>query len=155
MTAVSTTPAGFHSITPYLTIKGAAAAIEFYKKAFAATEVLRLEMGPGVIGHAEIKIGNSHVMLSDEFPDMGMKSPQSIGGTGGYLMIYTDDCDAMIAQAVAAGAKIIRAAENHFYGDRNGQIEDPFGHRWAISTHVEDVSNDEIKRRMDAMMGVK
>lgn len=152
MSAVPTTPAGYHSITPYLTIKGAAEAIEFYKKAFGATEVMRLQMGPGVVGHAEIKIGDSHVMMSDEFPDMGMKSPQTIGGAGGYLMIYTPDCDAMIAQAVAAGAKIIRAAENQFYGDRSGQIEDPFGHRWAIATHIEDVSTDEVKRRMAAMM---
>ena len=110
-------------------------------------------MGPDVVGHAEIKIGDSHVMMSDEFPDMGMRSPQTIGGSGGYLMIYTADCDAMIAQAVAVGATIVRAAENQFYGDRSGQIEDPFGHRWAIATHMEDVSNDEVKRRMAAMMG--
>lgn len=155
MSAVPTTPAGYHSITPYLTIKGAAAAVEFYKKAFGATEVIRLEMGPDVVGHAEIKIGDSRVMMSDEFPDMGMKSPQTIGGAGGYLMIYTPDCDAMIAQAVAAGATIVRAAENQFYGDRSGQIEDPFGHRWGIATHIEDVSNDEVKRRMAAMMGTQ
>ena len=152
MAAVATTPARYHSVTPYLTVKGAAAALEFYKKAFGATEVMRLDMGPGVIGHAEIRIGDSQVMLSDEFPDMGMKSPQTIGGTAGYLMIYTPDCDAMIAQAVAAGARVTRAAEDQFYGDRSGQIEDPFGHRWAISTHIEDVSDEEIKRRM-ALMG--
>ncbi len=153
MNPVSTTPTGYHSVTPYLTIKGAAAAIEFYKKAFGAVEVLRLDMGPEIIGHAEIKIGDSHVMMSDEFPDMGVLSPQTLGGCPGFLMIYTPDCDALIAQAVAAGAKVTRAAENQFYGDRSGQIEDPFGHRWAISTHIEDVAEDEIKRRMAAMGG--
>ena len=148
---VATTPAGYHSVTPYLTIKGVASALEFYKKAFSAVEVMRMEMGPGVIGHAEIKIGDSHVMMSDEFPDMGALSPQTLGGSPGFLMIYTPDCDALIAQAVAAGAKVTRAAEDQFYGDRSGQIEDPFGHRWGIATHIEDVSDEEIKRRLAAM----
>jgi PhnB protein len=153
MTPVATTPVGYSTVTPYLTVKGCAAALEFYKKAFGATELMRLEMGPNLIGHAEIMIGDSHVMMSDEFPDMGMRSPNALGGTASYLMIYTPDCDALIAQAVAAGATVTRAAENQFYGDRSGQIEDPFGHRWAISTHIEDVSPDEIKRRMAAMGG--
>lgn len=150
---VATTPAGYHSVTPYLTIKGVASALEFYKNAFGATEVMRMEMGPGVIGHAEIKIGDSHVMMSDEFPGMGALSPKTLGGSPGFLMIYTPYCDALIAQAVAAGAKVTRAAENQFYGDRSGQIEDPFGHRWGIATHNEDVSDEEIKRRLAAMGG--
>ena len=150
--SVPSTPAGYHSVVPYLTVKGAAAALEFYTKAFGATEVMRMEMGPGVIGHAEIKIGDSHIMMSDEFPDMGALSPKTLGGSPGFLMIYTPDCDAMIAQAVAAGAKVTRATENQFYGDRSGQIEDPFGHRWCIATHIEDVSDEEIGRRM-ALMG--
>jgi PhnB protein len=153
MANVSSTPAGYHSVTPYLTIKGAARAIEFYKKAFGATEVMRLEMGPDAIAHAEIKIGDSHVMLSDEAPDMHAFSPKTIGGTVGFLMLYTPDCDAMYKQALAAGAKSMREPEDQFYGDRTCQVEDPFGHRWALSTHIEDVSVEETKRRMAAMFG--
>lgn len=150
---VPTTPAGYHTVTTYLTVKGAADAIAFYKAAFGATEVMRLEMGPNLIGHAEVMMGDSHVMLSDEFPDMGVVSPKTLGGTASSTMIYTEDCDAMIARAVAAGAKVLRAAENQFYGDRMGQIEDPFGHRWSISTHLEDLSVDEIKVRMAKQYG--
>jgi PhnB protein len=153
MSKVSTTPSGYHTVTPYLSVKGAAAAIDFYKAAFGATELMRLDMGPGVIGHAEIKIGDSHVMLSDEFPDMGVKGPHTLGGTSSFLMIYTPDCDAFIAHAVSAGAKIVRPVEDQFFGDRSGQIEDPFGHRWSIATHIEDVSVEEIKARMAKMYG--
>ncbi len=153
MSNVPTTPAGYHTVTPYLSVKGAAAAIDFYKAAFGATELMRLEMGPGVVGHAEIKIGDSHVMLSDEFPDMGVKGPHTLGGASGFLMLYTPDCDAFIAHAVGAGAKIVRAVEDQFFGDRSGQIEDPFGHRWSIATHIEDVSVEEIKVRMAKMYG--
>jgi PhnB protein len=141
-------PTGYHSVNAYLTIKGCAAAIEFYKRAFGATEVMRLDMGPDTIGHAEILIGDTRVMMSDEFPDMDAKSPKTLGGSAGYLMVYTPDCDAAIAKAVAAGAKLIRPAEDQFYGDRSGQIEDPFGHRWAIHTMIEELTPDEIKARM-------
>ena len=153
MPAVPTTPEGYHTVTAYLTVKGAAAALAFYKESFDATEMFRLDMGPDVIGHAEIKIGDSYVMLSDEFPEMGAISPTTLGGSTSFLMIYTPDCDALMARAVAAGAKVTRAAENQFYGDRSGQIVDPFGHRWGISTHIEDVSAEEMKRRMAAMGG--
>jgi PhnB protein len=153
MSAVSTTPAGYHTITPYLAIKGAAKAIEFYKKAFGATEIMRLEMGPDTLGHAEIKIGDCHVMLSDEFPDMGAVSPHTLGGTPVSLMIYTADCDALYKQALAAGATSLRAPEDQFFGDRTCQVQDPFGHRWHISTHIEDVSVEETKRRMAKLYG--
>ncbi|MGL4233417.1 MAG: VOC family protein [Casimicrobium sp.] len=153
MANVPTTPTGYHTVTTYLTVKGAADAIAFYKAAFGAAEVMRLDMGPNLIGHAEVMIGDSHVMLSDEFPEMGVVSPKTLGGTGSSTMIYTEDCDAMIARAVAAGAKVLRAAEDQFYGDRMGQIEDPFGHRWSISTHLEDLSVDEIKERMAKQYG--
>jgi PhnB protein len=153
MANVPTTPAGYHTVTPYLTVKGAAQAIEFYKSAFGATEVMRLEMGPGVLGHAEVKIGDSHIMLSDEFPDMGAASPQTLGGASSFLMIYTPDCDALYKQALAAGATSMRAPEDQFYGDRTCQVQDPFGHRWSISTHIEDVSVEESKRRMAALYG--
>jgi PhnB protein len=148
MTKISNPPSGYHAVTPYLTIKGCAAAIDFYKKAFGAVEGLRLEMGPDMIAHAEVKIGDSWIMMSDEFPDMGAISPKTLGGASGFLMIYTEDCDAMIAKAVAAGAKVLQAAKDQFYGDRTGQIEDPFGHRWGIATHLEDLSHEEVKARM-------
>jgi PhnB protein len=153
MPHVPTTPTGYHSVTPYLTVKGAARAIEFYKKAFGATEVMRLDAGPDNIAHAEVKIGDSQVMLSDEAPDMNALSPKTIGGSSGFLMVYTPDCDALYKQALAAGAKSLREPQDQFYGDRTCQVEDPFGHRWAISTHIEDVSVEETKRRMAALFG--
>lgn len=153
MSKVTTPPVGYHTVTPYLTVKAAADALAFYKAAFGATEVMRLEMGPDQLGHAEVKIGDSHVMLSDEFPDMGVVGPKTLGGVASTLMIYTEDCDALIARASAVGAKVLRPAQNQFYGDRMGQIEDPFGHRWSISTHLEDLSVDEIKARMAKEFG--
>ena len=147
--AVNPIPEGYHSVTPYLVIDGAEEAIRFYTQALGATEVLRLPMG-GKIGHAEIKIGDSHVMLSDEWPDMDIRGPKSRGGATSSLMVYVPDVDAAFARAVAAGATIERPVEDQFYGDRNGSIVDPFGHRWTISTHVEDVPEDEIQRRMEA-----
>ena len=145
---VKATPAGYHSVTPYLCIRGAAKALDFYARAFGAKEKFRLPMGER-IGHAEILIGDSHVMLADEMDDH--RSPQSYGGTPVSLMIYTDDVDAMFKRAIAAGAKQVRPVENQFYGDRTGVLEDPFGHVWSIATHVEDVSEEEIGRRMAAM----
>src|SRR5687768_6538811 len=142
-------PEGYHSVTPYLVIDGAEEAIRFYTQALGATEVLRLPMGDK-IGHAEIRIGDSHVMLSDEWPDMDIRGPKSRGGATSSLMVYVEDVDAAFARAVAAGATIERPVEDQFYGDRSGAIVDPFGHRWTLSTHVEDVPEDEMQRRMAA-----
>ena len=149
---VSPIPEGYHSVTPYLVMKNAAAAIEFYKEAFGAVELLRMAAPGGKIGHAEIKIGDSPVMLADEYPDMGFKGPESLGGTPVSLMIYVDDVDKIYPQAIAAGGKEVRPLQNQFYGDRSGTLTDPFGHVWTISTHVEDVSEEELAKRAEAAM---
>ena len=149
---VSPIPEGYHSVTPYLILKNAADAIEFYKKAFGAVELLRMAAPGGKIGHAEIKIGDSPVMLSDEYPDMGFKGPESLGGTPVSLMIYVDDVDKIFPQAIAAGGKEVRPLQNQFYGDRSGTLTDPFGHVWTISTHVEDVPEEELAKRAEAAM---
>lgn len=143
-------PAGYHSVTPYLAIDGAAQAIEYYKAAFGAEEVMRMPMGDR-IGHAEIKIGDSHVMLADEFPDMGHLGPKTRGGTTVGLMLYVPDVDAAFDRAVAAGGTASRPVQDQFYGDRSGTLTDPFGHQWTLATHVEDVSMEECRRRMEAM----
>ena len=142
---------GYHSVTPYLIVDDAAAAIEFYKKAFGATEHMRLPMGDK-IGHADILIGDSHVMLADEFPDMDKLGPNKRGGTTASLMIYVPDVDAAFDKAVAAGGEVVRPVEDQFYGDRSGWLKAPFGHEWTLSTHVEDVSEEEMGRRMSEMM---
>jgi PhnB protein len=149
--AVKKVPEGYHSITPYLVIKGAAAAIDYYKKVFGATERMRMDGPAGTIGHAELVIGDSTVMLADEFPDMGHRSPKSMGGTPVSLVLYLDDVDTVFKRAVDAGARSVRPVENQFYGDRMGTLEDPFGHMWSIATHVEDVPPEEMKRRADEM----
>ncbi len=141
-------PEGYHSVTPYLIVDRAAEAIRWYSEAFGATEMLRLPMGDK-IGHAEIKIGDSFVMLADEFPDMDILGPKSRGGATSSLMIYVDDVDVSFRRAIDAGASEDRAVENQFYGDRSGTLIDPFGHKWTIATHVEDVPEDEIQRRME------
>jgi PhnB protein len=143
-------PEGYHSVTPYLIVDGAAAAIEFYKKVFDATEVMRMPAPGGRIGHAEIKIGDSHIMLADENPEMNARSPKSVGGSPLSLLLYVDDVDKTVERAVAAGAKLERPVEDKFYGDRMGAIEDPFGHQWYVGTHIEDVSPEEMKKRMAA-----
>jgi PhnB protein len=143
-------PDGYHTATPYLIVKGAAQAIEFYKKAFGATELMRMPQPGGKIGHAEIKIGDSPIMLADESPDVGARSPQSIGGSPVSIMLYVEDVDRMFSQAVAAGAKVKRPVADQFYGDRTGGIEDPFGHLWYIATHKEDVSPEEMRKRAAA-----
>ena len=142
-------PEGYHSVTPYLIISGAAQALDFYVKALGATEIMRLDHG-GKIGHAEIKIGDSHVMLADEFPEMGAKSPQTLGGTPVGICLYVPNVDALFQQAVAAGAKVERPVQDQFYGDRSGTIIDPFGHKWTISTHTEDLTPEQISERMAA-----
>jgi PhnB protein len=148
---VQPVPEGFHSITPYLIVRDATRAIEFYRKAFGAVELLRLEGPEGTVAHAEIRINDSIVMLGEEMPGMGFKSPQTLGGTPVSLMVYVENCDAFAARAVAAGIRIKRPIQDQFYGDRSGQFEDPFGHVWTVATHKEDVSPEEMRRRMAAM----
>lgn len=145
-------PDGYATVTPYLVVKGAARALDFYKTAFGAEERMRME-AKGMVMHAEIKIGNSVVMLADEFPDMGYVGPETVGGTPVSLMVYVENVDPVFARAIAAGAKEKRALNNEFYGDRVGTVVDPFGHIWSIATHVEDVPRDEMDRRLKAMMG--
>jgi PhnB protein len=146
-------PEGYHSVTPYLHIRGAARALEFYQQVFGATEVLRMDAPDGKIGHAEIKIGDSHVMLADECAEMGVRGPASYGGTPVSLLLYVADVDALAERAVAAGAKMLSPLEDKFYGDRMGKLEDPFGHIWAIATHTEDVSPEELEKRAAALHG--
>ncbi len=146
-------PDGYHTITPYICVNDAANAIEFYKKAFGATELMRLADPSGRIGHAEIKIGDSHLMLADEFPEMNFRSPQTLGGSPVSIFLYVEDVDATANQAVAAGAKLVKEVKDQFYGDRSGTVEDPFGHVWYIATHKEDVSLEEINKHAAAMSG--
>ena len=145
---VNPIPDGYNSVTPYLYIRGASAAIDFYKRAFGAVEVMRLSGPDGRIGHAELRIGNSMVMLADEHPEMKVVGPQSLGGTSIGILLYVVDVDDVVSRAVAAGAKIERPIQNQFYGDRSGTIVDPYGHNWTIATHVEDVSAAEMEERM-------
>ena len=140
-------PAGYHSVTPYLSIRGAADAIEFYKKAFGAKEIMRMPGPGGSIGHAEIRIGDSRIMLADEFAAMDFLSPKARGGTTVTIHLYMKDVDTAVARASAAGAKVVRPVQDQFYGDRTGSLEDPFGHVWHIATHKEDLSIAELKRR--------
>ncbi|TMH70155.1 MAG: VOC family protein [Betaproteobacteria bacterium] len=149
---VAPIPAGYHSVTPYLCIRGAVQALEFYKKAFGAKELMRMAGPDGKLGHAEIKIGDSHVMMADEFPGMGFLGPQSRGGTTVMLHVYVKNVDATVAQATAAGAMLKRPIKDEFYGDRSGAVEDPFGHLWHIATHKEDLSPAELRRRSDEAM---
>jgi len=140
-------PEGYHTVTPYLCVKGASDALEFYKKAFGATEVMRFPQPDGRIGHADIRIGDSHVMLADESPEIGFRGPKALGGSPIHLAVYVENVDAFVERAVKAGAKITRPVQDQFYGDRSGSVEDPFGHTWHVATHVEDVPPDEMKRR--------
>ena len=146
---VKAIPEGYHNVTPYLIVDDAAEAIRFYEKALGATEIFRLPMGDR-IGHAEIKIGDSIVMLSDEWPDMGKLGPKARGGATASMMVYVEDVDAAYARATAAGATAERPPEDQFWGDRMGSLVDPFGHSWSLATHVEDVAEDEMQRRMEA-----
>lgn len=150
--AVQKKPAGYHSVTPYLIVDNAAKALDFYRNALNATELLRLPIpGEGQkIGHAEIRIGDSQVMLSDESPSMDARSPKSLGGTPASFMIYVDDVDRAFDQAIKAGARPLRPVENQFWGDRTGTVVDPFGHKWTLGTHIEDVPPDQLQKRMEA-----
>jgi PhnB protein len=143
-------PAEYSGVTPYLAVNDAAAAIEFYKQGFGATEIMRLPEPSGKIGHAEVKIGNAIVMLADEHPANGHVSPATLGGSTVKLHMYVEDVDAFFEKAVAAGAKVLIPVADQFYGDRSGRLEDPFGHVWLVSTHTEDLSLEEIQRRMEA-----
>ena len=145
--AVKPIPEGYHAVTPYLICRGASKAIEFYKRSLDAKELFRMDGPEGTITHAELLIGDSHVMLADEMPDGPWRSPQSVGGTPVSMMLYVDDVDATFRKAVAAGAQIVREVKDQFYGDRTGTIADPFGHVWTIGSHVEDVSVAETTRR--------
>ena len=148
---IKSIPDGYHSVTPYLSIKGAAEAIEFYKRAFSATELFRLVAPNGEIGHAEIKIGDSPIMLADPCEEGAFRNPQSLGGSSVGLHVYVEDVDALFVQAVDAGAKAVRPVQDQFYGDRTGTLEDPFGHVWFLATHKEDLSPEEINRRAEAL----
>jgi PhnB protein len=150
--SVKPIPNGYHTVTPYLIVKDAASALDFYKEAFGATELVRMAGPGGKVMHAEIKVGDSPIMLADEFPEMGARSPQSYGGTPVSLALYVEDVDARVGRATAAGAKVLKPVADQFYGDRTGTLEDPFGHVWTISTHKEDVSPEEMQRRSEAFM---
>ena len=143
-------PEGYHNVTPYLVIKGAAAAIDFYKQALGAVEVMRMPQPDGRVGHAELKFGDSFVMLADEFPEMNIVGPKTLGNTSVALLLYVDDVDKAVERAVSLGATINKPVADQFYGDRTGTIEDPYGHKWTLAVHLEDVSPEEMERRMAA-----
>jgi PhnB protein len=147
MATVKPIPDGYPQVTPYLCINGASDAIEYYSKVFDAKERMRMPAPDGKIGHAELQIGESVIMLADEFPEMGALSPTTIGGTPVTISVYVQDVDDVFKRAVDGGAKSLRAVENQFYGDRSGQFEDPFGHHWSVASHVEDVPPDEMAKR--------
>jgi PhnB protein len=149
---VKPVPSGYHTVTPYLTLSDAASAIDFYKKAFGATERFRMDRPDGKIGHAEIQIGDSIVMLGDESPRSDSRSPQSLGGTTSGIFLYVENVDAVFDTAVKAGAKVHQPLTNMFWGDRFGGLTDPFGHSWALATHIEDVAPEEMEKRMQAAM---
>jgi len=147
--SVKPIPEGYHSVTPYLILRNAAEAIDFYRRALGAEELFRLEMDAGRIGHAELKIGDSIIMLADEFPEMGNVGPESLNGSSVSLMVYVEDVDSRFATALAEGGDQLQPLTNQFYGDRSGTFRDPFGHVWTLATHIEDVPEAELKRRME------
>ena len=153
MANVQPIPEGYPRVTPYLSVDGAGAAIDFYTTVLGATERVRMPAPDGKVGHAELMIGDSVIMLADEFPDMGAPSPRSLGGTPVTMNIYVEDVDAVYERAMQAGAKALGPVQDQFYGDRSGQFEDPFGHRWNVATYVEDVPPDEMARRAAEAMG--
>jgi PhnB protein len=153
MPNVKPIPDDYPEVSPYLCVNGAAEAIEFYVDVFEATERMRMPAPGGKIGHAELQLGKAVIMLSDEYPEIGVRSPQSVGGTPVTLSVYVADVDAVFDRAVQRGATPLRKVENQFYGDRSGQFEDPFGHRWSVATRIEDVSPEEMARRSAAATG--
>jgi len=150
---VNPLPDNYQRVNPYLAIDGAADAIEFYKAVFGATERMRISDPSGKIGHTEIEIGDSVVMISDEFPDMNVLGPLTVGGTPSWMMVYVPDVDAVFAKAMELGATEEMAVDDQFYGDRLGQFVDPWGHRWGVATHIEDIAPDEMEKRAAEMMG--
>jgi len=152
MASVKPIPDGYHSVTPYLIIDGASDAIDYYKKAFNATELFRMEH-QGKIGHAELKIGDSPIMLADEQPALGYRAPVALGGTPVSLMIYVEDVDTIYKQAITAGGKELKPLQDQFYGDRSGTLTDPYGHIWTVATHKEDVTPEEMDKRIKAAHG--
>jgi PhnB protein len=152
MADVKPIPEGYPQVTPYLCVDGAADAIDFYSKVFGASEKVRMPSPGGKVGHAELEIGDSLIMLADEHPEMGIRGPKTIGGTPVTVSVYVEDVDDVFKRAIDAGATALRDVENQFYGDRRGDFEDPFGHRWSVATHVEDVPPDEMEKRMAAAM---
>jgi PhnB protein len=149
--AVKPIPEGYHHVTPYLVIKGAGAAIDYYKRVFGATERMRMDAPGGMVGHAELEIGDSVVMLADESPEQGFKGPRAFGGTPVSLLLYVENVDDVFKRAIQAGARELKPLADQFYGDRMGTLEDPFGHVWSIATHVEDLSPEEMQRRAGEM----
>lgn len=145
-------PDGYHTVTPYLIVKDGMRAIDFYQQAFGAVELFKMPGPDGGLAHAEIKIGDSPIMLADEVPEMEIRGPQSLGGAGVNILLYVEDVDARFEQAVAAGAKVVRPLADQFYGDRTGTLEDPFGHVWTIATHTEDLTPEELQRRSEQAM---
>jgi PhnB protein len=149
--AVNPIPAGYPTVIPYLIVQHAAEALAFYQQTFGATERMRIPGPNGTVGHAEIALGDSVIMLADEFPEMGFRSPQAFGGAAVSLHLYVEDVDARFQQATAAGAKVLKPVQDQFYGDRSGVLEDPFGHVWNLATHIEDVAPEEMQRRIAAL----
>jgi PhnB protein len=154
-TKVKFTPEGYHTATPHLICSGAARAIEFYKNVFGATEMFRMMQADGRLGHAELRIGDSVIMMADEFPELDARSPQHYGGTPVSILLYVEDVDAVFNRAVAASSKVLKPLQNQAYGDRNGTLTDPFGHQWTIATHIEDVTPEEIEKRAAAQHAKK
>lgn len=150
MSEVKAIPAGYEGVTPYLICKNAEGAIDFYKRAFGAVELFRIG-SPGMVGHAELKIGNAIFMMADEHPQMGIHSPETVGGTPVHLLVYVADVDAFTEKAVDEGMEVLKPVEDQFYGDRSGQYKDPYGHIWSFATHIEDVSPEEMNSRAAAM----
>lgn len=155
MSSVKPIPSAHHTVTPYLAIKNAAKALEFYKEAFGATESYKLMLPDGRLGHAEIRLGDSVIMLADEFPEYGGKSPATLGGSPVSIHLYVEDADAFFNKALAAGAKERKPVMDQFDGDRSGELQDPFGHLWWVATHKEDVTPEELQKRVQAMFAGK
>ena len=150
---VKPVPDGHHTVAPYLAIKNAVSALEFYQKAFGAKETYRLVLPDGRLGHAEIRLGDSLIMLADEFPEFGGKAPETLGGSPVSIHLYVEDVDAFVKRAVAEGARLVKPVADQFYGDRSGQLEDPYGHLWWVATHKEDVAPEEMQKRVRALFG--